>query len=98
MPKTLPKIVGAPPANWQPTTFYVYENWTNDYTCIHRAGCYYCNDGEGINRPNKPAVSTHGKWHKPKKSLKKAMKKAKKLDRAKVHLCAACQPGKERKK
>jgi hypothetical protein len=28
--------------------FYVYENWTNAFTKVHRRDCAYCNDGRGF--------------------------------------------------
>jgi hypothetical protein len=28
--------------------FYVYENWTNTFTKVHRGSCTYCRDGQGF--------------------------------------------------
>ena len=43
--------------------FYVYENWTNTFTKVHRADCPYCNDGNGIQ--GRGSSTPSGRWHGP---------------------------------
>ena len=43
-------------------TWWVYENWTNEYGRIHKATCSHCNDGYGKTGQR---VSPNGQWHSP---------------------------------
>lgn len=54
--------------------FYVYENWTNTFTKVHRAECSYCNNGRGFHgaEPRTPS----GEWHGPYPSAAEALRAA----------------------
>ena len=55
---------GGQPAQASPVEggpFYVYENWTNTFACIHKGACSFCNHGEGTQR--RGSHTSNGQWH-----------------------------------
>jgi len=41
--------------------FYVYENWTNTFTKVHRGDCSFCNEGQG--NQGRGTRTGSGQWH-----------------------------------
>lgn len=41
--------------------FYVYENWTNTFACVHLGNCSFCQHGQGVQ--GRGSSTPNGKWH-----------------------------------
>ena len=70
-------------------TFYVYENLIKDhYSRIHTGNCGFCNNGEGIHRPE---VRKGDFWHGPFQSYEDALDAAKR-NCGNIENCEYCKP------
>jgi len=49
--------------------FWIYDSLTGRYAAIHRAGCGFCNHGEGIGGGYNPLLA---KWRGPFRNLEEA--------------------------
>jgi hypothetical protein len=52
---------GSPATAVETREFYVYENWTNTFACVHLATCSFCQHGQGVQR--RGSSTPNGKWH-----------------------------------
>jgi len=72
-------------------SFYIYENWTAENKArIHRAGCAFCNNGQGIH-PQKEE-GRNGMWHGPYATYAEARRAAGRLQGRALSNCRKCQP------
>jgi hypothetical protein len=77
--------------------FYVYENWTNTFTKVHRGDCTFCNNGRGFQ--GRGSSTPSGRWHGPYTSAASALGDAQRLanqhsnrDVWIVDTCKTCAP------
>jgi F-type H+-transporting ATPase subunit beta len=68
-------------------SYYVYENWTQKRTRIHRSDCSYCNEGRGTHGGN---ATRNGRWHGPIPARDAAVALAESLKRHDTKICAHC--------
>jgi len=69
--------------------FWVYENWTNECTTVHRASCSHCNDGRGVHAG---ASTKNGEWYGPFGSAAEAQARAERTKRRDIRRCGHCAP------
>jgi hypothetical protein len=73
----------------EPDNFYIYENIIkNHYMKIHLGNCSFCNNGEGIHRPE---VRKGDAWHGPYESYGDALDAAK-GSCGNIEDCEYCKP------
>lgn len=77
--------------------FWVYENWTNTFTKVHRAECSFCNSGRGMHGAGSKTGS--GEWHGPFGTARGALGVAERLASAHSNFsvwtvdgCKSCAP------
>lgn len=69
--------------------FWVYENWPNNYACVHRSSCSQCNDGEGT---HSATSKENGQWLGPFANVSDASRQAQRTGRESIRGCGTCSP------
>jgi hypothetical protein len=69
------------------TEYYIYDNWQNKQTTIHKSDCSFCNFGKGT----RASSNDNGVWRGPL-ACKEAVQLEAQFSGGQIRDCGFCNP------